>query len=177
MSPPGAPVRPGELLLAPGEVELSAGRPRVELTVANTSRHPVFVGSHYPFFEVNRRLVFDRARAFGMHLDIPAGDAVGWRPGEVKTVRLVGYGGRRVVTGFHGLTDGPATPERLEAAMARVLARGFGHRPTGTATGRPTPGGEPGSGGVPRPTTGGSEAAGRGIERRGARAGVSPGRG
>ena len=88
----------------------------------------VFISSHFPFFEVNRRLVFDRARAWGMHLDLPAGDAECWRPGEAKRIRLVLYAGRRVVRGFNGLTDGLASPERLPAAMERVRLRGFGHR-------------------------------------------------
>jgi urease beta subunit len=97
--------------------------------VTNGSDHTIFVSSHFPFFEVNRRLVFDRARAWGMHLDIPAGDTVGWRPGETRRVRLVAYGGRRAVRGFNGLTDGPATPERLAGGLARVGAGGYGHRP------------------------------------------------
>src|SRR5262249_55817223 len=96
-----------------------------------TSAHTVFISSHFPFFEVNRRLVFDRALAWGMHLDLPAGDAVGWRPGEAKRVRLVGYGGRAIVVGFNGLTDGPATPERLEEGLAPGPLQGRGPGPEG----------------------------------------------
>jgi urease subunit gamma/beta len=126
-------VRPGEVLFGEGPIRLSAGRPTVEVDVTNGSDHTIFVSSHYPFFEVNRRLVFDRARAWGMHLDVPAGDAVRWRPGEAKRVRLVAYGGRRAVRGFNRLTDGPATPDRLADGLARVRQGGYGHRPAGPA--------------------------------------------
>jgi len=121
-------VRPGEILFAEGSITLHAGRATVEVTVTNTSDHTVFISSHFPFFEVNRRLVFDRALAWGMHLDIPAGDSVRWRPGETRTVRLVAYGGRRAVRGFNRLTDGPATPDRLADGLARVRAGRYGHR-------------------------------------------------
>jgi urease subunit gamma/beta len=122
-------VIPGELLLAEAPIVLNAGRPTAEVEVENTSDHTIFVSSHYPFFEVNRRLVFDRARAWGMHLDIPAGDSLRWRPGEVHTVRLVAFGGRRAVRGFNGLTDGAATPERLASGLERMRLAGYGHRP------------------------------------------------
>ena len=121
-------MKPGELLLAEGRIALNAARRTVELRVENGSDHTIWVGSHYPFFEVNRRLLFDRARAWGMHLDIPAGDAVGWRPGEAKTVRLVAYGGRGVVRGFNGLTEGAATDARRAGGLRRAIEAGFGHR-------------------------------------------------
>lgn len=126
-------MKPGEMLFASDPIRLHAGRRTVEITVENTSAHTIFVSSHYPVFEVNRRLVFDRARAWGMHLDIPAGDAVRFRPGEVKTVRLVAYGGRGVIAGFNGLTAGPATPERLAEGLRRAGERGFADRPEGSA--------------------------------------------
>jgi len=125
-------MKPGEWLLGEGPIALNAGRRTVELDVENTSDHTMFVSSHFPFFEVNRRLVFDRAQAWGMHLDIPAGDAVRWRPGEVQRVRLVAYGGRSVVRGFSHLTEGLASPDRLAEGLARVRLGGYGHRP-GTA--------------------------------------------
>lgn len=125
-------MKPGEWLLGEGPIALNAGRRTVELDVENTSDHTIFVSSHFPFFEVNRRLVFDRAQAWGMHLDIPAGDALRWRPGERQRVRLVAYGGRGVVRGFSHLTDGLASPERLAEGLARVRLGGYGHRP-GTA--------------------------------------------
>jgi urease beta subunit len=122
-------VTPGEILLGEGSVAFNVGRPTVEVTVENTSDHTIFVSSHYPFFEVNRRLAFDRARAWGMHLDVPAGDAVRWRPGEVQRVRLVAFGGGQVIRGFNGLTDGPATPGRLAAGLERIRLAGYAHRP------------------------------------------------
>src|SRR5229473_271044 len=96
---PGAEdvMTPGEILFGDGTIVINAGRPVAEVDVENASDHTIFVSSHFPFFEVNRRLVFDRARAWGMHLDIPAGDSVRWRPGERRRVRLVSYGGRGVV--------------------------------------------------------------------------------
>jgi urease beta subunit len=122
-------MKPGELLLADGPIVLNAGRRTAAVDVENTSDHTIFVSSHYPFFEVNRRLVFDRARAWGMRLDIPAGDSVRWRPGERKRVPLVTFGGRGIVRGFNGLTDGPASPARLAEALDRVRLGGFGDSP------------------------------------------------
>ena len=121
-------MKPGEILFAEAPITLNAGRPTAEVTVTNTSDHTIFISSHFPFFEVNRRLVFDRARAWGMHLDVPAGDAVRWRPHETRTVRLVAYGGQRTVRGFNRLTDGPATPDRLPEGLGRVRQGGYGHR-------------------------------------------------
>ena len=92
-------MKPGEYVFAEGSIVLNAGRRSVEIAVENTSDHTIFVSSHYPFFEVNRRLVFNRALAWGMHLDIPAGDSVQWRSGETQRVRLVAYGGRGVCCG------------------------------------------------------------------------------
>jgi urease subunit gamma/beta len=126
---------PGEVLFGDGAIVLNAGRATADVEVENTSDHTIFVSSHFPFFEVNRRLVFDRARAWGMHLDVPAGDSVRWRPGERKVVRLVAFGGRRAIRGFNRLTDGPATPERLAEGLERVRRRGYGHR-AGVGDGR-----------------------------------------
>jgi urease subunit gamma/beta len=124
-------MKPGEIILGDGPITLNAGRATVELDVENSSDHTIFISSHFPFFEVNRRLVFDRARAWGMHLDVPAGDSVRWRPGERKVVRLVAFGGRGVIRGFNHLTDGPASPERLAEALERIRRRGYGHRDGG----------------------------------------------
>jgi urease subunit gamma/beta len=121
-------MRPGEILFGPGPIVLNEGRPTVEVEVENTSDHTIFVSSHFPFFEVNRRLVFDRAKAWGAHLDVPAGDSVRWRPGEVKRVRLVAFGGRRVLRGFNRLTEGAATAERLAEGLERLRQAGYGHR-------------------------------------------------
>jgi urease subunit beta len=116
---------PGEIVTGTAPVVANAGRRTVTLRVRNTSEWPVHVSSHYHVFEANPRLAFDRAAAFGMHLDIPAGATVRWEPGEEKDVRLVEYAGLRQVHGFNGLVDGPLTPERKAAALARLRARGF----------------------------------------------------
>ena len=93
---------PGEMLIADGEIELNGGRKTVELVVANSGDRPVQIGSHYHFFETNTSLQFDRALARGYRLDIPAGTAVRFEPGQTRTVRLVEYGGLRRVFGFQG---------------------------------------------------------------------------
>ncbi|MGO9512777.1 MAG: urease subunit beta [Steroidobacteraceae bacterium] len=93
---------PGELLIPVGEIELNAGRKTVTLSVENTGDRPVQVGSHYHFFETNSSLRFDRASARGYRLDIPAGTAVRFEPGQARTVRLVEYSGLRRVCGFQG---------------------------------------------------------------------------
>lgn len=98
---------PGEIITAPGELELNAGRATLPLTVANTGDRPVQVGSHYHFFEANDALAFDRAKARGMRLDIPAGTAVRFEPGQSREVTLIPYGGKRVVIGFNARVDGP----------------------------------------------------------------------
>ena len=92
---------PGETLTVPGELVLNEGQPTVTLTVANTGDRPIQVGSHYHFAETNPSLVFDRAQARGMRLDIPAGTAVRFEPGQSREVALVPYAGRRRVLGFN----------------------------------------------------------------------------
>ncbi len=91
---------PGEVIPADGEIELNAGAPAVILRAANTGDRPIQVGSHYHFFETNPALAFDRAAARGMRLDIPAGTAVRFEPGQAREVTLVPFGGARVVYGF-----------------------------------------------------------------------------
>jgi urease subunit gamma/beta len=122
---------PGEILFGEGPITLNAGRRTAEIVVENRSDHAIFVSSHFPFFEVNRRLVFDRALAWGMHLDIPAGDSVGWRPGETHRVRLVAFGGRGVVVGFNRLTEGATGAERVGEGLERVRRAGYGHQGAG----------------------------------------------
>ena len=92
---------PGEIIPAGGEIELNVGRPTVALTVANTGDRPIQVGSHYHFFETNEALAFDRGQARGMRLNIPAGTAVRFEPGQSREVVLVAYGGHRKVFGFN----------------------------------------------------------------------------
>ncbi|MBM3941378.1 MAG: urease subunit beta [SAR202 cluster bacterium] len=110
-----------------GTIELNSGRPTVSLSVWNTGDRAVQVGSHFHFFEVNRALRFDRAAAFGMRLDIPAGTAVRFEPGDRKDVTLVAIGGTRRVQGLNGLTNGGLDgPEARARAQAAAEQRGFG---------------------------------------------------
>lgn len=93
---------PGEIFPAPGDIEINAGRDAVTLVVANTGDRPVQVGSHYHFAEANPALAFDRAAAHGRRLDIAAGAAVRFEPGQTREVRLIAFAGSRVVVGFRG---------------------------------------------------------------------------
>jgi urease subunit beta len=97
---------PGEILVSPGEIELNAGRPVQTLEVANTGDRPIQVGSHYHFYETNAALVFDRECTRGWRLDIPAGTAVRFEPGQSRTIALVPYAGSRQVYGFNGRVMG-----------------------------------------------------------------------
>ncbi len=113
-------------LLAEGTIEINQGRPTVTLNVANTGDRAVQVGSHFHFFEVNRALRFDREAAFGMRLDIPAGTAVRFEPGDRKEVSLVSIGGTRRVYGLNGLTSGSLDSSTVQAnARDRAVRRGF----------------------------------------------------
>ncbi|GAC1406756.1 MAG: hypothetical protein NVS4B12_19550 [Ktedonobacteraceae bacterium] len=102
-------MKPGEYLLDEnaGEIEANAGRKTAMVLVKHTGDRPIQVGSHYHFFEVNRALEFDRPAAYGMRLNIPAGTAVRFEPGEEKEVSLVAFGGTRRVYGHNGLVNGP----------------------------------------------------------------------
>lgn len=97
---------PGEILVQAGEIELNAGRPTVQLQVANTGDRPIQVGSHFHFYEVNEALNFEREQAKGMRLDIPAGTAVRFEPGDEREVTLVPFAGSRQVYGFNGRING-----------------------------------------------------------------------
>ncbi|QEQ02210.1 urease subunit beta [Thermosynechococcus sp. CL-1] len=97
---------PSELIPAEGTIELNAGRPTVTLTVANTGDRPIQVGSHYHFYEVNPALQFDHEQARGMRLDIPAGTAIRFEPGDERVVQLVAFGGSRQIYGFRGEVNG-----------------------------------------------------------------------
>jgi len=99
-------VIPGEYLLGEGDIVANAGRATVELVVANTGDRPIQVGSHFHFFEVNRALRFDRAQAFGMRLNVPAGTAVRFEPGDEKRVTLVEIAGAKRVFGLNALSEG-----------------------------------------------------------------------
>ncbi|CCE11105.1 Urease gamma (N-terminal) and beta (C-terminal) subunits [Bradyrhizobium sp. STM 3843] len=118
--------RPGEVNAQAGQIVLNAGRRSVTLTAINTGDRPIQIGSHFHFFEVNKALEFDRAAAFNMRLDIPAGTAVRFEPGASKEVTLVEFGGSQQLTGLNNLTDGAAAhPDVRAAALARAKARGF----------------------------------------------------
>jgi urease subunit beta len=98
---------PGELLTQEGDIDINVGRETITLTVANTGDRPVQVGSHYHFFETNPALAFDRAKSRGFRLNIPAGTAVRFEPGQERTIELVAYAGDRRVYGFRGAIMGP----------------------------------------------------------------------
>jgi urease beta subunit len=97
---------PGEIKTAAGDIELNAGRPTVKVKVTNAGDRPVQVGSHYHFFETNEALAFDRAKSRGCRLNIPAGTAVRFEPGQAREVELVAFAGDRVVYGFQGKVQG-----------------------------------------------------------------------
>ena len=114
---------PGEYLLAAEPIELNAGRPTARVEVANRGDRPIQVGSHCHFFEVNRFLDFDRAAAYGMRLNIAAGTAVRFEPGDTREVELVALGGTREVFGLNELVEGPLDePKVRDEALAAVAA-------------------------------------------------------
>lgn len=120
---------PGEYFFDGQDIELNAGREAITLNVNNPGDRPVQIGAHYHFFEVNKALIFDREKAYGMRLDLPSGTAVRFEPGEVKKVQLIPYVGRRVVYGFNGLVSGPLDdPHTRELSMKRCVEKGFGHK-------------------------------------------------
>jgi urease subunit beta len=116
-------VVPGEVLPADGTVTINGERETATVTVGNTGDRPVQVGSHTHFFEVNRALAFDREAAFGMRLDVPAGTAVRFEPGEEARVDLVAVGGKRRMSGLNGLANGSL--DDSERAMARAREAGY----------------------------------------------------
>jgi urease subunit gamma/beta len=118
---------PGELLPAAGEIVLNEGRDAISIAVTNKGDRPIQVGSHYHFVETNRALVFDRAAAYGRRLDIPAGTAVRFEPGDTKTVALVTIAGNQIIRGGNALADGAVSAENLEKTLAAVRERGFGN--------------------------------------------------
>ena len=116
---------PGEYRLAPGEINANVGRRTIQLTVANTADRPIQVGSHLHFFEANRALRFNRESAFGMRLNIPAGTAIRFEPGDEKTVVLVELAGAKVIHGLNGLTNGPVNASTKSRALTRAAQEGF----------------------------------------------------
>ena len=119
---------PGACDIKSGEIELNAGRPAAEISVTNLGDRPIQVGSHYHFIETNAALKFDREQAYGKRLDIPAGTAVRFEPGETKTVRLVEIAGKKVIRGGNNLGNGKVSAAGKRAAMKRVAKKGFAHQ-------------------------------------------------
>jgi urease beta subunit len=121
-------VKPGEYFLneTAGPIEANAGRETTRVIVRNTGDRPVQVGSHYHFFETNRDLEFDRNAAYGMRLNIPAGTAVRFEPGEEKEIEITPFGGRRAIRGCNALVEGPLDAEGArENALTRAQKAGF----------------------------------------------------
>ena len=119
-------VIPGEIILGEGDIIALHGRQTVELTLSNTGDRPIQVGSHCQFFEANRALNFDRKRAYGFRLQVPAGTAVRFEPGEAKKVTLVALGGNRVAYGINGLVSGRLDDARVkQQALEQALQQGF----------------------------------------------------
>ncbi len=125
-SPQPSAVIPGEIILGDGDIVAFAGRQTVDLAVANTGDRPIQVGSHCHFFEANRALRFDREKAYGFRLQVPAGTAVRFEPGEDKRVSLVAIGGNRVAYGINGLVNGRLDDANVKAkAMTAAREAGF----------------------------------------------------
>jgi urease beta subunit len=118
-------MKPGEIIPGEGQIRGNQGLESVTITVENTSDHAVQITSHYHFFEVNKRLRFDRASAYGRRLDVPSGSGVRWEPGEIKEVDLVEIAGNRRIFGFQGLVNGRLTEEQKGEALNRARQRGF----------------------------------------------------
>jgi len=119
-------VTPGEIIAGDGDVEINAGKKSIKVKVLNTGDRPVQIGSHFHFFEVNPALDFKRADTFGKHLDIPAGTAIRFEPGENKEVQLVAFGGTGEIYGLNSLTNGSTSSEvNKQEALHRAKIRGF----------------------------------------------------
>lgn len=117
---------PGKLGVDDGKIEINAGRRTTTMIVTNTGDRPVQIGSHYHFFETNKELDFDRAAAYGLRLDIPAGTAVRFEPGEAKKVTLTEFGGTQELYGLNNLTNGSAVCDKTKTqALQRARERGF----------------------------------------------------
>ncbi len=119
-------VTPGEIITPDEDIELNAGRRKATVKAVNTGDRPIQIGSHYHFFEANKALDFNRSVSFGMHLDIPAGTAVRFEPGEAKEVTLTEFGGAGEIFGLNNLTDGATrSASRKAEALAKAKAKGF----------------------------------------------------
>ena len=126
-APAEASAEPGEMLVTKGEIQLNDGRTAVSVQVTNLGDRPVQVGSHYHFIETNAALRFDRAVAYGKRLDIPAGTAVRFEPGETKTVQLVEIAGAKRIAGGNNLASGTVSEAGLATVMKNIAEHGFSH--------------------------------------------------
>lgn len=116
---------PGEYITAKGNIKINAGRKTTNITVVNMGDRPVQVGSHFHFFEINKQISFDREKAFGMRLDIAAGTAVRFEPGEETEVQLVEFGGKKKITGFNNLVDGKINKEAKVKGLKKAYQQKF----------------------------------------------------
>ena len=121
------PLVPGQIIPAPDPVESNAGLPVTTIAIRNTGDVPVHLTAHFHVFEANPRLAFNRRRAYGIRLDVPANGSVRIKPGATVEVRLVPIGGNRAVRGFNGAVDGDLDEQDTEAVLAALIARGFLH--------------------------------------------------
>lgn len=119
---------PGAVETKDGEIELNTGRPTAEIRVTNLGDRPIQVGSHYHFIETNAALKFDRAVAYGKRLDIPAGTAVRFEPGETKTVKLVEIAGKKIIRGGNNLASGKVSAVGKKTALKKVKAKKFANK-------------------------------------------------
>ncbi|CAH1764342.1 4556_t:CDS:2 [Entrophospora sp. SA101] len=122
-------VAPGAVIVKPGKIILNEGRERVAVKVTNTGDRPIQVGSHYHFIETNPALKFDRGQSYGKRLDIPAGSAVRFEPGETKTVTLVSIAGSKYISGGNGIATGKVDLSKIESIVETLLNKGFNHSP------------------------------------------------
>lgn len=122
---------PGEYILGEGNIECNVGRKTIKIEVVNTGDRPVQIGSHFHFFEVNKQVEFDRDKAFGMRLNIAAGTAVRFEPGEEKEVELVAFGGRQAIYGINNLTNGSTSDAQIRfKAIQNLSAQNFKNKST-----------------------------------------------
>jgi urease beta subunit len=121
---------PGQILPSDAPVEINAGLPVTTVAVTNTGDVPVHLTAHFHVFEANPRLRFDRRRAWGMRLDVPANGSVRFEPGETREIALVPIGGKRVVRGFNGAVNGSLDDTDAVAALKGLIERGFLHQPS-----------------------------------------------
>lgn len=128
---------PGQIIPAAGAVEINAGLPVTTIVVTNTGDVPIHLTAHFHVFEANPRLAFDRPRAWGMRLDLPASGSVRFEPGETREIAVVPIAGSRIVQGFNGAVNGSLDDTNIDEALSRLVERGFLHRPHGDERRRP----------------------------------------